>query len=99
MEDMLKQILGEVKEMRSEMKSDIEELKAGQSRIEEKLDNLTTETRSNHKQLTERMDDHQRAIEAVGEELSGTNFKIKTLSGKYGEHTIEIESLIRQIKS
>ncbi|PDZ93812.1 hypothetical protein CON36_37200 [Bacillus cereus] len=66
MEDMLKQILGEVKEMRSEMKSDIEELKVGQSRIEEKLDNLTTETRSNHKQLTERMDDHQRVIEAVG---------------------------------
>ncbi|PGP20998.1 hypothetical protein COA01_15785 [Bacillus cereus] len=113
MEDMLKQILEEMQKMNSRMsnmengmeesfnrlETKVDGLEAGQKRIEEKIDNLTTEARSHFKQLQTKMDDHQRAIVAVGDELSGTNFKIKTLSGKYGEHTIEIESLIRQIKS
>lgn len=99
MEDMLKQILTKLDGMENGFEKRFDSLEKRFDVLEEKIDNLTTESRSHFKQLETKMDDHQRAIEAVGEELSGTNFKIKTLSGKYGEHTIEIESLIRQIKS
>lgn len=59
MEDLLKQILGKLNSMESdikELKSDVKDLKEGQSRIEAKLDDLEPKNATRHTEILNRID-------------------------------------------
>lgn len=60
MEETLKLILSEIKD-----------LKDGQERIESKVDNLSSELRSNFKFTNDKLDEHHKVFDVVSDELKG----------------------------
>ena len=94
MEEILKQILSEIKG-----------LKEGQGRIEIKVDNLETridslssELRSNFKYTNDKLDEQRKVFDVVSSEIKGVKIDIEYLSSKTGRHDTELNQIITSLR-
>lgn len=94
MEEMLKQILKEM----SELRQDVSGLKEGQERIETKVDDLSSVLRSNFKYTNDKLDDHRQVFDVVSNEIKGVKVDIDYLSSKTGKHDTELNNIINRLK-
>lgn len=108
MEEILNQILSEMKDLKQDMtvlkqditvlKQDITVLKEGQERIETKVDNLSSELRSNFKYTNDRLEDHCKVFGVVSDELKDVKVDIDYLSSKTGKHDTELNKIINRLR-
>lgn len=108
MEEILKQILSEIKGLKEDvsgLKEDVIGLKEGQGRIEIKVDNLETridslssELRSNFKYTNDKLDEQRKVFDVVSSEIKGVKIDIEYLSSKTGRHDTELNQIITSLR-
>lgn len=81
----------------SDVKHDVTNLKQGQERIESKVgavaskvDDLTSELRSNFKHTNEKLDEHRKVFEVVSGEIKGIKIDVDYLNSKMAKHDMEL---------
>lgn len=102
MEEILNQILHELKDVKQDLnglKQDIKDLKQGQDRLETKVDNLSLELRSNFKFTNDKLDEHKKVFDVVADEIKNVKGNIDYLSSKSGKHDMELNSIINKLRS
>lgn len=88
MEEILQQILSELKEVKKEAKLN-----------NEKIDNLSLELRSGFKHIDERFDDTKRTFEVVADEFKTIKDNVDFLSKQGGKHSMDINSIMNRFRS
>lgn len=122
MEEILKQILSEIKDIKVDMtdlkhdvtglkedvidlkqdvtglKKDVIHLKDSHGRVEAKVDNLSSELRSNFKFSHEKLDEHRKVFAVVSDEMKGVKVDIEYLSSKTGRHDTELNKIVNKLR-
>ncbi len=101
MEESLKQILSEIKDLKkdlSEVKQNVIVLKEGQERIETKVDSLSLEQRRNFKYTNDKLDGHHKVFGVVSDEIKGVKVDIEYLSSKTGKHDTELNNITNRLR-
>lgn len=94
----LKQDVTGLKQDVAGLKQDVTGLKQGQERIEIKVDNLSSELRSNFKYTNDKLNEHRKVFETVSDEIKGVKIDIEYLSSKTGKHDTELNNIINRLK-
>ncbi|MFJ8267763.1 hypothetical protein [Peribacillus asahii] len=94
MEEILKQILSEIKDV----KEDVTNVTEGQGRIETKVDNLSSELSSHFKYTNDKLDEHRKVFGVVSDEMKGVKVDIDYLSSKTGKHDTELNNIMNRLK-
>src|SRR5690606_28485788 len=82
----------------SVLKHDVIILKDGQERIETKVDNLSSELRSDFKYTNDKLDEHRNIFELVSDEIKSVKIDIEYLSSKTGKHDTELNNIIVKLR-
>lgn len=77
----------------------LELLKQGQARLEEKMDNLSSETRSGFKHVEENLEEHKEIFKLVSGQMKHLQIDIDYLSEKTGKHDAKLNSIEKRIQS
>ena len=95
---VLKQDVTVLKDDVSVLKHDVIILKDGQERIETKVDNLSSELRSDFKYTNDKLDEHRNIFELVSDEIKSVKIDIEYLSSKTGKHDTELNNIIVKLR-
>ncbi|WP_243292179.1 hypothetical protein [Bacillus sp. FJAT-47783] len=68
-------------------------LEKSQARLEEKMDNLSSETRNGFKQVEENLEEHKEIFKLVSGQMKNFKIDIDYLSEKTGKHDAKLNSL------
>lgn len=94
----MKQDITDMKQDITGLKADVTALKEGQERIEVKVDNLSSELRSNFKYANGKLDEHRKVFDVVSGEIKGVKVDIEYLSSKTGKHDTELNNIINRLR-
>lgn len=94
----LKGDVTDLKQDVNDLKEDVSSLNEGQERIENNVDNLLSELRSNFKYTNDKLDEHRHIFDVVSNEMKGVKVDIDYLSSKTGKHDMELNNILNRLK-
>ncbi|MDX5474685.1 MAG: hypothetical protein LPK00_04025 [Bacillaceae bacterium] len=69
-----------------------------ETKIEEKIDNLGSEMRSNFRYLENKIDEHTRNFEIIAEDLKNSRIDFNYLNSKVANHEVRINNIEKRLE-
>lgn len=108
MEEILKQILNEINNLKegqeriaekvTNVDSKVDSLDLKVNNLDSKAENILSEMRSNFRYINDKLDEHRKVFDVVSDEIKSVKIDIEYLSSKTGKHDTELNNILNRLR-
>ncbi|EKN64650.1 hypothetical protein P9E76_00040 [Schinkia azotoformans] len=101
MEEILKQILNEINNLKEGQERIAEKVTNVDSKVDSldsKAENILSEMRSNFRYINDKLDEHRKVFDVVSDEIKSVKIDIEYLSSKTGKHDTELNNILNRLR-